>query len=86
MSLDEALLSAVADVVGAAPTLREAVAQWRARHPEVRAVLVDPEDMSGETPALRVGGRSVYFAASNGHCWAITQQAGAADALILTEG
>ena len=42
-------------------------------------------DMRDETPALRLGARNVYLAASNGHCWHVTQQPEDATALILTE-
>lgn len=72
-------------LIGAAPTLRDAAAQCRERHPEVRTLLVDAMDMRDETAALKLGVRRVYLAASNGHCWSITQRPEEADALILTE-
>lgn len=85
MSLSTSQLQAAADLLGAAPTLREGAAQWRTHHPGVRAIVVDPMDMRGETAALELGRRRVYLAASNGHCWYVTQQPEQADALILTE-
>jgi len=48
-------------------------------------VVVDAMDMRGETPALRLGSRSLYLATSDGHCWSITQQPDAATALILSQ-
>ncbi|WP_059410652.1 hypothetical protein [Cupriavidus basilensis] len=85
MGLSTEQLRAAAELVGAAPTLRDAAALWRARHPGVRALLVDALDMRDETAALRLGARSVYLAASNGHCWSVTQRPDEADALILTQ-
>ena len=42
-------------------------------------------DMRDETPALLLGARKVYLASTNGHCWSVTNQPDAADALILTQ-
>lgn len=78
-------LRTAGEMVGAATTLREAAERWRALHPEVRTVLVDAFDMRDETPALRLGARNVYMAATNGHCWHVTQQPEDASALILTQ-
>jgi hypothetical protein len=72
-------------VIGAAASLRDAAALWRARDPAMRVVLVDAMDMRDETPALRLGARSIYLASTNGHCWSVTDKADDADALILTE-
>ena len=85
MALTPQHLRTAGEMVGTASTLREAVAQWRTRHPEVRTVLVDAFDMRDETPALRLGARNVYLAATDGHCWHVTQQPEDACALILTE-
>jgi hypothetical protein len=78
-------LQAASDVIGAATTLRDAATLWRARFPDVRAVVVDALDMREETPALLLGRRKVFLAASNGHCWHVTQQPEDASALILTQ-
>jgi hypothetical protein len=72
-------------VIGAATSLRDAAALWRARDPAMRVVLVDAMDMRDETPALLLGARKVYLASTNGHCWAITDKAADATALILTQ-
>jgi len=85
MALTSEHLGTLSDVVGTAPTLRDAVALWRARHPEVRTVVVDALDMRDEEPALTLGGRRVYLATSNGHCWHVTSEPGEATALILTQ-
>ncbi len=78
-------LRTASEVIGAAPSLRDAAAIWRARHPEVRTVLVDAADMRGEIPALTLGARRVYLAASSGHCWHITSRVEEAPTLILTQ-
>lgn len=85
MALTEEHLRRAGEVVGSASSLRDAAALWRARHPEVRAVVVDAMDMREETPALRMGARSVYLAATDGHCWHVTQKPEDATALILAQ-
>jgi hypothetical protein len=78
-------LRSAGEVIGAAPTLRDAAAIWRAHDPATRVVLVDAMDMRDETPALLLGTRRVYLATSNGHCWSVTQQPDEATALILVQ-
>jgi len=83
MTLD--YLRSAGEVIGAASSLRDAAAIWRARDPDMRVVVVDSEDMQDETPAVTLGTRRIYLATSNGHCWHITQQPAEATALILTQ-
>lgn len=85
MAMTADYLRTAGEVIGAASSLRDAAAIWRARDPAMRVVLVDAMDMSDETPALMLGHRRVYLATSNGHCWSITQQPSEATALILTQ-
>lgn len=85
MPLSTEQLSAACDLVADAASLREAAAQWRARYPGMRALVVDAHDMRDEPPMLRVGARRVYLAASNGHCWHVTAQPEQADALIFAQ-
>jgi hypothetical protein len=73
------------DVIAAAASVREAATLWRARDPAVRVLVVDAMDMRDETPALRLGARSVYLASTNGHCWSVTDKPDDATALILTQ-
>ena len=73
------------EVIGAAASLREAAALWRAHDPAMRVVLVDAMDVRDETPVLLLGARKVYLASTNGHCWSVTDKAGDATALILTQ-
>ena len=85
MALTTEHLHTASELVSAAASLREAASQWRERFPAIRTVLVDALDMRDETPALTLGARKVYMAASNGHCWSVTQEAAQASALILTQ-
>lgn len=85
MALTGEQLQTASELVGAASSVREAASLWRTRYPEVRAMVVDDMDMREETPALQVGPRKVYLAATNGHCWHVTQSADQASALILTQ-
>lgn len=85
MALTGEQLRSACEVIGAAPSLRDAAAIWRARHPDMRVVLVDAVDMRDEIPAQLLGSRRVYLATSSGVCWHITQQPSDATALILTQ-
>ena len=85
MAVSADYLLEASEVIGAAASLRDAVALWRVRDPAMRVVLVDAMDMRDETPALRLGTRSVYLVSTNGHCWSVTDKAAEATALILTE-
>jgi hypothetical protein len=85
MAITADYLRSAGELIGAAPSLRDAASIWRARDPETRVVVVDAMDMRDETPVLLLGTRRVYLATSNGHCWSVTQQPDEATALILTQ-
>jgi hypothetical protein len=85
MSVTSQYLADAGAVIRAAATLRDAASLWRARHPAMRVLVVDAMDMRDETPALRLGTRSVYLASTNGHCWSVTDKVHDATALILTQ-
>ena len=85
MAITPDYLRSASEVIGAASSLRDAAALWRARDPAMRVVVVDAMDMRDETPALQLGHRRIYLATSNGHCWSVTEQPLEATALILTE-
>ncbi|MGB4583000.1 MAG: hypothetical protein WBI05_02580 [Rhodoferax sp.] len=85
MAVTPDYLRSAAEVIGAASSLRDAAALWRARDPDMRVLVVDALDMRDETPALLLGRRRVYLATSNGHCWHVTEQPLEATALILTQ-
>ena len=54
MGLSGEQLQAATEVVGYAPTIRDAATILRGRYPGVRAIVVDEMDMRDETPAVRV--------------------------------
>ena len=83
--IDADYLRSVSEVIGAASSVRDAAALWRARDPATRVMVVDALDMRDETPVLQLGNRRVYLATTNGHCWSVTEQPGEATALILTQ-
>lgn len=78
-------LTVAARILGSAATLREAAEQLRTRYAPMRTTVLDAADLREEPPALRAGRRALFFASSDGHCWTLTQQAQAAQLLILTE-
>lgn len=85
MALSTEQLNTACDLVSGATSLREAAAQWRARYPGARVLVVDAHDMRDAPPMLLLGARRVYLAASNGHCWHVTARPEEADALILAQ-
>ena len=85
MAITPDYLREAGEVVAAAASVREAAVLWRTRDSAMRVVVVDAMDMHDETPALSLGRRRIYLAASNGHCWSVTDQPQDASALILTE-
>ena len=85
MPIDATQLEAARSTVEAAATVRAAAASLRAQFPGLHAIVVDAMDMRGETPALSLGTRALFLAASNGHCWSVTADPAQASALILTE-
>ena len=85
MAITPDYLRSAAEVIGAASSLRDAAALWRARDPAMRVVVVDAMDMRDETAALTLGKRRIFLATTNGHCWSTTDLAEEASALILTE-
>ena len=78
-------LTVAARILASAATLREAAEQLRARYAPMRTTVLDAADLREELPALRAGRRALFFASSDGHCWTLTEQAEAAQLLILTE-
>lgn len=69
----------------AAASVREAAAALRSRFAPMRVVVVDAADMRGETPAARGATRSLFFGASDGHCWTMTTDATQAAGLFISE-
>ncbi len=85
MAITPEYLHQASEVLSAAANVREAAVLWRQRDPAMRVLVLDALDMRDETPTVTVGGRRIYLATSNGHCWTITAQMAEASALILTQ-
>jgi hypothetical protein len=85
MRLSDADVAAAAAIVGEAATLRAAIRLLRARFPHVPASVVDAFDLRDEQAAHTVGRRALFLACTDGHCWSVTCDAGAASAFVLTE-
>lgn len=61
------------DIADGADSIRSAATLLRQRYAPMRVVVVDAFDMRHEVPAA-VGQRcALYMAASDGHCWQVTQ-------------
>ncbi len=79
-TLDEAL--AIAESAG---SLREAAAALRARLAPLRVVVVDAMDMRHEQAAARGARRALFLAASDGHCWSLTDDPARAAGLYVAD-
>lgn len=69
----------------AAASVRDAAAALRAAWPGLRVLVVDAFDLRHETPAARGTKRTLYCAASDGHCWQLTADPAGAAALFVAE-
>jgi len=85
MALTHEQMALASELVGTAPTLRDAAALWRARNPQSSAIVVDAMDMREETPTMQLGARRVYLVATSGHCWHVTTAPEQASGLVLTQ-
>ncbi|WP_372524400.1 hypothetical protein [Piscinibacter sp.] len=85
MALTAEQIAQAGNLVADASTLRAAAASLRQQFAGMQASVVDAMDLRDETPALRVGARAIYLAASDGHCWSVTQDPAHAGAFILAE-
>lgn len=83
--MDATTIAGALDLAESAATLREAAAALRSRFAPLRVVVVDADDMRGETPVAAGARRALYLGASDGHCWRVTAEAGEAAGLFLTD-
>lgn len=79
-TLDEAL--AIAETAG---SVRDAAAALRARLAPLRVVVVDAMDMRHERAAVRGARRALFLAASDGHCWSLTDDPALAAGLYVAD-
>lgn len=82
--MDASTLQQALQLAEAAPTVRQAAATLRERLAPLRVVVVDRDDMRGETPALEGAQVALFLGASDGHCWQVTQDPAQAAGLFIT--
>jgi len=68
-----------------AASVRDAAQLLRQRYAPLRVVVVDAFDMRGETPAAQGDKRTLYYGASDGHCWQVTSDPAQAAGFFLAE-
>ena len=69
----------------AAGSVREAAQALRTHYSQLRVVVVDAFDMRDETPAAAGPTRTLYYGASDGHCWQVTSDPAQAAGFFLSE-
>lgn len=80
-----ATLDEVLRLAESQPTVREAAAALRQQLAPLRVMVVDAFDMRGEAPLARGERRALWGAASDGHCWSVSHDAGAIVGLYLAD-
>ena len=70
-----------------AGSVREAAQALRAHYAQLRVVVVDAFDMRDETPAAAGATCALYYGATDGHCWQVTNDpAQAAGFFVVDKG
>ena len=69
----------------ASGSLREAAQALRTHYAQLRVVVVDAFDMRDETPAAAGPTLTLYYGASDGHCWQVTSDPAQAAGFFLSE-
>lgn len=83
--MDAAALAQAVRIADAAGSVREAAAALRAYFAPLRVVVVDALDMRDETPAVVGTKHQLYYGASDGHCWTVTDQPAQAVGFFIAE-
>jgi hypothetical protein len=78
--IDEALVLAES-----ATTVRDAARVLREHYSLLRVVVVDAFDMRDETPAAAGARRALYYGATDGHCWQVTDDPGQAAGFFVAD-
>lgn len=81
-ALKDQILDALA-LADAAGDVRAAAAALRARYAGMRIVVVDAFDMRAETPAAVGEKVTLWYGASDGHCWQVTADPAQAVGLFI---
>ena len=83
--MDSSALAQAVLIADAAGSAREAAAALRAHFTPLRVVVVDALDMRDETPAAVGAKHQLYYGASDGHCWTVTDQAAQAVGFFIAD-
>jgi hypothetical protein len=83
--LDPAALAEAVALADSAAGVREAAMLLRERFAPLRVVVVDAFDMRDEPPLARGERRTLWGAASDGHCWQVSREPGALAGLYLAD-
>lgn len=83
--MDAHIASEALALAEGAATVRDAAQLLRQRYAPLRIVVVDAFDMRGEVPAVQGARRSLYYGASDGHCWAVTSDPSQAAGFFLSD-
>jgi hypothetical protein len=84
MKMDAQTTTEALALADAAASVRDAAQALRQRFAPLRVVVVDAFEMRGETPAA-VGSRcTLYYGASDGHCWTVTSDPAQAAGFFVT--
>jgi len=68
-----------------ADTVREAAQVLRSRYSRLHIVVVDAFDMRDERPAAAGARRTLYYGATDGHCWQVTSDPAQAAGFFLAQ-
>lgn len=85
MGLDAGSAADALALAEAAASVREAAQALRERYAPLRVVVVDAFDMRDERPAAAGARRLLYYGASDGHCWQVTNDPAQAAGLFVAD-
>ncbi len=81
--MDAQTLDVALALAGQTSSVREAATALRTRLAPLRVMVVDAQDMRDEAPAASDERHHLYLGASDGHCWAITNDPAQAAGLFI---
>jgi hypothetical protein len=85
MSISTDQLQLAAQILTSAATVRAAATEIRTQLAPLRTLVLDAFDLRAEQPVMRLPqDRAIYLMATDGHCWSVTAEPQAANALVLT--
>ncbi|MDO9315654.1 MAG: hypothetical protein Q7T97_14035 [Burkholderiaceae bacterium] len=83
--MDAHIVTEALALAESAASVREAAQVLREHYAQLRVVVVDAFDMRDEHPAAAGPTRTLYYGASDGHCWQVTSDPAQAAGFFLAE-